>query len=165
MSTPRRFVTAVVVATLLGLLVLASNVEALECDPGICAGNPCTIHGFHSFEPSCELDFTGKDVILAPNGALVSNGFGSLVILARSLEVQGSIEAGGAYVEIDTDGDFITKRGQQGPGNLLGTLGSQIVINAGGNVSLAGTTFQSPIGPQAGVMARSRGISQAMNIW
>jgi len=137
--------SAVSLLLFLGLSVREQRVFALECDPGICQGNPCTIATSHQLEPDCTLDFSGKDVTIGPNSRLASGTSGSLSIKARNLTVLGTIQFVNGWLNIDVDQDFRTGR-TPGQGTISGlpsrdiNTSSNIQISAGGDVILAGST-------------------------
>ena len=62
----------IIIAVALILSASAQRATALECDPAkLCPTSPCTITGTHQLENDCTLDFTGMDVTIAPNAALI----------------------------------------------------------------------------------------------
>jgi len=101
------------VLVVLSVAVLGGVAGALECNPGICQGNPCTIAGSHQLEPGCTLDFTGKDVTLAPNALLVFHtSYGDAgELLSGNLTVRGGIDAPeGGFLSVFADGNFDMER-------------------------------------------------------
>ena len=73
-------------------LLFATAANGVECDPGICSGNPCTITGVHYLAPGCRLDFSGKDVTVAAGARLIATTpVDTIIIMARSIRVEGSI--------------------------------------------------------------------------
>ena len=125
------------------LVTVPPVARALECDPGICAGNPCTISGGHPLTQSCTLDFSGKDVTIAPDGSLSAPVSDSDIrILARNLTVHGSITAVGAFLDITVEQNLATLQ-SSGPGIIKVRRGTgfsfgYLSITAGGDVTVAG---------------------------
>lgn len=104
---------------LLSVAARTPSAWALECDSAICQGNPCTITGTHRLVADCELDFSGKDVTIAPNASIIwpvpgTNGW----IFARNLTVRGSIQAFGGGFELNTEENLTTVR-SPGEGKIV----------------------------------------------
>jgi hypothetical protein len=92
-------------------LVLARPARALECDPTICQGNPCTIEGAHALPDGCFLDFGGVDVTIAPDALMIWPERGSEGgISARNLTIRGSVIGRGGDLELDAEEDLVTAR-------------------------------------------------------
>jgi hypothetical protein len=157
--TPRAYL---LIFSLLIIAGITRNAWAVvTCDTAaICPSDPCVINRPLRLEPSCDLDFTGRDVTIGPTGAFVLDDVLSgnfLRIEARNLSLQGSIQlTGPSEVDITVDAGFKTA-GDPGVPHIdlrpsptgYGTAVVQIV--AGGNVSLGG----SPVSAVAGAAAVS----------
>jgi hypothetical protein len=130
-------------AFLVAVAVLArSAAQALECDPGICTGDPCTIEGTHRLEADCYLDFGSTDVTLGPTARLIATQpENRTVIFAGKLTIRGTITIiGELYLFIE--GDVTTA---QAPGRGVvrvrrdpSIYQSRIHIDADGDVVLGG---------------------------
>src|SRR5262245_54128494 len=84
-TTPPTFLVAVA-------LLARSAAQALECDPGICTGDPCTIERTHRLEADCGFDFGDKDVTLGPTARLIATEpENRTVIFAGKLTIRGTI--------------------------------------------------------------------------
>jgi hypothetical protein len=139
---------------MLSLLIavgIARNAWAVvTCDPAaICPSDPCVVKRPLHLESDCDLDFTGRDVTIGPNGALIQQDFSgtSLSIEARNLWIEGSIQlTGSSEVFITLDGNLETA-GSIGvphigirPTPMAALYGTGLVdIVAGGDVTLEGS--------------------------
>jgi hypothetical protein len=156
---PDASITSLLVVVTLAPLVLARAARALECDPSICQGNPCTIEGSHALEDGCFLEFSGVDVTIGPSALMTWPERGSAGgISGRSLTIRGSLVARGGFIELDAEEDLVTARSpgtgmlavadaaanqnSNAPGAYLflyaGTSGAGSVTLGGSIVSLSG---------------------------
>jgi len=126
--------------------------RADECDAdALCAASPCTIAGRHALGESCTLDFSGKDVTIAPDGRIVSrHPFDEITIHARNLTVRGAIDVVGATLTIEVERDLNVESGGGLGGRLYDRVATQtengtpvqsdsgIYVTAGGGARLDG---------------------------
>src|SRR5215472_6271788 len=134
---------AALALALLSTLAGAPTVWAV-CDGDvetICPGHPCVIDKIYTVDQYCTLDFSGKDVTIAPAGALywpMRQDGSDADLYARSFTVQGTIEATNASLYFYTDDAFRVL----GPGParvFVATVGADDpAIFAGFNVETGG---------------------------